>query len=618
MSLLTKKQPTNWTEYQGEDRVVSSAELQARFATEPPCLFELSSGIPTLDEYVEKFRDGELITISGYTKNGKCHGRGTKVLMFDGSVKKVEDVVRGDKLMGDDSTPRTVLATNTGYGEMFRVSPNAGGGDFTCNADHILCLKRIRRNHLKPDRKAGSILEVPLSEYLNLSVSMAHILKAYRVPVKFPETELPIDPYFLGVWLGDGTSSQPSITTADEVIVDYLHSFAKKYGMEVRKKEQLNNKSSVYRICEKTHTNTSRLIEAMKEIGVLNNKHIPLQYKANSLRNRMELLAGLVDTDGYANSRGTLGKCVAITIKNKTLAEDIDYLAKSLGFSSSVREAKKKCHNNGKIGTYWTVAINGDTASIPCRLSRKLIGSYKCKKDVLRFGFKVHPIGSDRYYGFQIDGNGRYLLADFQVTHNTLLAQTLTKQFANAQHFSLWFTYEVPVKQFLSQFPKTPLIYMPAMLKAHDMNWVEDRIRESCAKFETRIVFIDHLHFLFDMARARNTSLEIGTVVRRLKQIANSGFLVFLLCHTSKGKSEGDPSYEAIRDSSLIAQESDSVFMVKRTPEDGENAARMRVEFHRRTGVMEKVVNLIKQNGYLYERASDEQRAEDDCRRYGR
>jgi replicative DNA helicase len=195
----------------------------------------------------------------------------------------------------------------------------------------------------------------------------------------------------------------------------------------------------------------------------------------------------------------------------------------------------------------------------------------------------------------------------------TLLAQTLTKSFANDHHFSLWFTYEVPVKQFLSQFPSCPLIYMPLMLKAHDMNWVEDRISEAAEKFGTRIVFIDHLHFLFDMARSRNTSLEIGTVVRRLKLIANSGFLIFLLCHTSKGKSEGGPSYESIRDSSLIAQESDSVFMVQRTPEVADNAAKMRVEFHRRTGVMEKVVHLEKRNGYLYETMEEPE----EYRRFG-
>ena len=184
----------------------------------------------------------------------------------------------------------------------------------------------------------------------------------------------------------------------------------------------------------------------------------------------------------------------------------------------------------------------------------------------------------------------------------TLLAQSLTVSFAKQQYFSLWFSYEVPVRQFLSQFKELPLIYMPARLKAHAMNWVEDRINESFLKYRTRLIFIDHLHFLFDMARTRNPSIEIGTVVRRLKGIAiNGGFVIFLLCHTTKGHSENDLSYESIRDSSFISQESDCVLMIKRTPREGETAARLRVEFHRRTGVLERVIDLVKVNGYLHE-----------------
>jgi hypothetical protein len=104
------------------------------------------------------------------------------------------------------------------------------------------------------------------------------------------------------------------------------------------------------------------------------------------------------------------------------------------------------------------------------------------------------------------------------------------------------------------------------------------------------------------MARAKNPSIEIGTVIRRLKTLAvTSGFIIFLLCHTVKGKSETNLSYESIRDSSFISQESDSVLMIKRTPEVSENAARLRIEFHRRTGVLEKTVDLVKVNGLLRE-----------------
>ncbi len=184
----------------------------------------------------------------------------------------------------------------------------------------------------------------------------------------------------------------------------------------------------------------------------------------------------------------------------------------------------------------------------------------------------------------------------------TLLAQTLSVNFALKNNFPLWFSYEVPARQFISQFHQIPFIYMPSKLKAHAMDWLEERIMESFLKYDTRIVFIDHLHYLFDIQKSRNPSLDIGAIIRRLKSIAvNNEFVIFLLCHTSKAKDENE-SYESIRDSSFVAQESDCVIMIKRTLDQGEMAARARVEFHRRTGVMEKVIYLEKSGNYLVER----------------
>jgi replicative DNA helicase len=195
----------------------------------------------------------------------------------------------------------------------------------------------------------------------------------------------------------------------------------------------------------------------------------------------------------------------------------------------------------------------------------------------------------------------------------TLLAQSLTVNFIKQQYQPLWFSFEVPVRQFLSQFPVMPFIYLPAKLKAHVLPWVEERIQEAFQKYRARIVFIDHLHFLFEIGRAKNPSLEIGSVIRRLKTLAvQKGFLIFLLAHTVKGKSEANLSYESIRDSSFISQESDCVLMIKRTPENGENAARLRIEFHRRTGVFERTVELIKVDGLLQEVAKREERVRRD------
>ena len=202
------------------------------------------------------------------------------------------------------------------------------------------------------------------------------------------------------------------------------------------------------------------------------------------------------------------------------------------------------------------------------------------------------------------DFRGGELIAVSGPTKNgkTLLCQSLTVQFVKKLFYPLWFSFEVPAKQFLDQFHTLPMIYMPAKLKLHAVSWFEERALESFLKYNTRIIFIDHLHYLIDLAKNRNPSIEIGQVIRGLKTFAvERQFVIFLLCHTRKGSSEDGLSFESIRDSSFISQESDTVFMIKRTPDKGENRARLRVEFHRRTGVIEKVIELEKAKGYLAE-----------------
>jgi len=187
----------------------------------------------------------------------------------------------------------------------------------------------------------------------------------------------------------------------------------------------------------------------------------------------------------------------------------------------------------------------------------------------------------------------------------TLFAQSLTAEFVKQNHFPLWFTYEVPPKQFFKSFPELPLFYLPKKLITSNLGWLISKMDESFKKYHTRAVFIDHLHYLFDMARVKSPSIEIGTIIRRLKTIAVSrGYIIFLLCHTRKGASDiQNLSYESIRDSSFVSQESDCVLMLARDIKHPEsNEARLRVEFHRRTGVLNYVINLAKLGGYLREK----------------
>lgn len=219
--------------------------------------------------------------------------------------------------------------------------------------------------------------------------------------------------------------------------------------------------------------------------------------------------------------------------------------------------------------------------------------------------------GIDKLCGGFRDGE-LITISGYTKNGKTLLAQTLTAAFIQQNCFPLWFSFEVPTRQFLRQFPTVPHLFLPLELKANAIDWVEDRIIEALQKFNCRCVFIDHLHFLFDLGRSRNPSLDIGQVIRRLKGMTiKYEIIIFLLCHTQQPK-EGDEGlgYEKIRDSSFVAQESDAVIMIARTPETNQNHALARVEFHRRTGVMKEKVCLEKVGWWLTER-EEEERDED-------
>lgn len=188
----------------------------------------------------------------------------------------------------------------------------------------------------------------------------------------------------------------------------------------------------------------------------------------------------------------------------------------------------------------------------------------------------------------------------------TLLAQTLTNNFERQDVMSLWFSYELPAREFINRFPgELPIFVMPQKLKANSLEWLRMRIIEALTKYGVKTVFIDHLHFLFDLARMKNTSLEIGQVVRTLKTICiELNIVIFLMCHMQKLNPFVEPSDDNIRDSSFVSQESDAGIMVWRDIHT-ENQSLVKLCYHRRTGVLEKKIRYVKVGGLLQEMAEE-------------
>ena len=183
-------------------------------------------------------------------------------------------------------------------------------------------------------------------------------------------------------------------------------------------------------------------------------------------------------------------------------------------------------------------------------------------------------------------------------TGKSLLMQTLTLNFLDQGYKSLWFQYEVTPKRFIEGFQDLPKFYLPQKLEAYNLDWLKKRILEAILKHGIKIVFIDHLHYLFDLVK-QNTSLQIGSVIRTLKQIAvKYNLVIFLACHMKKVTFDKEPSDEDIRDSSLIGSESDTVLIIWRVPKTDAEAI-LKLRYARRSGARDKKIKLVKIDGVL-------------------
>jgi len=365
---------------------------------------------------------------------GKCLGINTPILMADGRIKLVQDIVVGDKIMGDDSTPRNVLSLARGREELYKVVP-VKGDPYVVNKSHILSLK-ISKPY--KGKQYGDVIDIPVSEFLS---SPKGYLKGYKVGVSFPYKEVPIDPYLLGYWLGDGSSTRSQITTSDSEIIEYFKESLDSIDMDIIKGSDeygWSMRSNRYNLHDSIQSNKgcNAFLEFLKQYNLLGNKHIPDIYKYNSRDIQLSILAGLIDSDGYNHSN-----CYDICLVNETLLDDIIYISRSLGFSAYKKECKKVCSNgkNGPVeGTYYRTIIHGEGLDeIPVILERKQVEPRQQIKNALVTGIHLEPLGEGDYYGFEIDGNHRFLLGDFTVTHNTssvkAIANTARRHIINIQ-----------------------------------------------------------------------------------------------------------------------------------------------------------------------------------------
>ena len=147
-------------------------------------------------------------------------------------------------------------------------------------------------------------------------------------------------------------------------------------------------------------------------------------------------------------------------------------------------------------------------------------------------------------------------------------AVALAKKYIAQDINPLFFSYEISSQELFERFgQEVPIFYLPRINKSKSPQWIELKIQEAIKEYGTKVVFIDHLHYLVDeyTTRSKNTSEMLGQMCRDFKQIARKQrVVIFLLCHVRKFTTTR-PNMQDVKDSSGIIQEADAVLIIHRT-----------------------------------------------------
>lgn len=384
-------------------------------------------------------------------EEGWCFAKGTKVLMADGSIRNIEDIRLLDRVMSPDGKYSQVTNLFRGNSEMYEITPSIGSDKQVVTADHL-----IRYIFRSANGKEEVRLDKAKDLILKFKNNPSYAQKCYLERVENIDNwnnEVILDPYILGLWLGDGSTGQPEFESMDSEVIDYLYDYADQHDLKIKTRYSRNSKSNAYYLSsinnkKAGNNNKNPLIEQLRNLGVYNRKDIPESYIYTTKENRLKLLAGLIDTDGsvYMSKNDRNGYIEFTQCESrKHIVDKFIFIARSLGFKLSVKRIESKTiriHNNKTITItqpYYRVRIFDGTYTIPTLIKRKQF-NFKSTRCVNKnyTHFTITYKGVDEYYGIAVnEKNNEFLLSDFTIVHNCIPGREGGKP-AQFNQFQAW------------------------------------------------------------------------------------------------------------------------------------------------------------------------------------
>ncbi len=436
-------------------------------------------------------------------------------------------------------------------------------------------------------------------------------------PLVLPEADLPLAPYLLGTWLGDGTTAATSLTCADEQMSENIRTegivvassrVPTRHGLRLPELERPARSCEVCGAefrpgllqartcgtsCAGLGARNGSVQARLRTVGVLDVKHIPALYLRANESQRRSLLAGLLDTDGYATSRGTL----EIGVTTARLASDIRELVVSLGYRAELRTKQVR----GRTGPCYTIAFA--SAERVFGIDRKVHRQHAEVRAGARTRFivDVRRVPSVPVRCVQVANAAHMYLAGRTMvpTHNSTLALDIARS-ASIKHGkpSVIFSLEMSrVEIMMRLFSAEATVSLQNMRSGHmsDQDWtrlarrsselaeaplfiddspnltmmeIRAKARRLRQRHDLQLVVIDYLQLMTSNKRVETRQQEVSEFSRAMKLLAKElDVPVIALSQLNRGpeqRTDKKPLLSDLRESGSIEQDSDVVLLVHR------------------------------------------------------
>lgn len=398
---------------------------------------------PDLNQIIGGWKPGGLYVIAARPGVGKALALTTPIPTPTGWTT-MGDIKVGDKVLGLDGKPTTVtFATDVMRDHAcYNVTFN-DGETIVADADHrwITETRASRKAanaakkyaHTSPHARSqrqhypSVITTKQIAETVHTKDGRANHSLPDIKPLQLPEANLPIDPYILGYWLGDGTSTANQITSWKED-ANHVISHITKSGYHYTTQDDRSCLRITFSKAPIGSRNGSTKTD-LRNLNLIENKHIPSAYLRASLEQRTQLLRGLLDSDGYVSKNGQVQYCTV----DAALAHGFMELARTLGIRPTMTTKAVKGRDEAHSTAY---LINGMFTRDHLTLPRKRDRVPEKRRNLRRYIVSCEPAKSVPVRCIQVDNHDHMYLAGESMTptHNTMIALQAATNLADAGH----------------------------------------------------------------------------------------------------------------------------------------------------------------------------------------